>query len=94
MGASVAEVARTFEINPNVLHRGRREFRQGPGKVFPGPGKRRWGHDDERILINCVRQAASSTAAVPLLLQGTEIRVRRGGDNGFSTAALNACRSN
>ena len=28
-GASVAEVARAFEVNPNVLHRWRREFRQG-----------------------------------------------------------------
>ena len=31
MGASVEEVARAFEVNPNVLHRWRREFRQGPG---------------------------------------------------------------
>ena len=42
MGASVAEVARIFEVNPNVLHRWRREFRQGPGNAFPGVGKRRW----------------------------------------------------
>lgn len=42
MGASVAEVARTFEVNPNMLHRWRQEFRQGPGKAFPGLGKRRW----------------------------------------------------
>jgi len=41
-GASVAEVVRTFEVNPNLLHRWRREFRQGPGNVFPGQGKRRW----------------------------------------------------
>src|SRR5499425_2907745 len=41
-GASVAEVSRAFEVNPNVLHRWRREFRQGPGNVFPGLGKRRW----------------------------------------------------
>jgi len=41
-GASVAEVARAFEVNPNVLHRWRREFRQGPGNAFPGMGKRRW----------------------------------------------------
>lgn len=41
-GASLAEVARAFEVNPNVLHRWRREFRQGPGNVFPGLGKRRW----------------------------------------------------
>ena len=42
MGASVAEVARAFEVNPNVLHSWRREFRQGPGNAFPGLGKRRW----------------------------------------------------
>jgi transposase-like protein len=42
MGVSVAEVARAFEVNPNVLHRWRREFRQGPGNAFPGLGKRRW----------------------------------------------------
>ena len=41
-GASVAEVARAFEVNPNVLHRWRREFRQGPGNAFPGNGKQRW----------------------------------------------------
>ena len=42
MGASIAEVARAFEVNPNVLHRWRREFRDGPGNAFSGPGKRRW----------------------------------------------------
>jgi len=42
MGASLAEVARAFEVNPSVLQRWRREFRQGPGNVFPGLGKRRW----------------------------------------------------
>ena len=41
-GASAAEVSRAFEINPNLLHRWRREFRQGTGNVFPGEGKRRW----------------------------------------------------
>jgi transposase-like protein len=35
-------VARAFEVNPSVLHRWQREFRQGPGNVFPGLGKRRW----------------------------------------------------
>jgi len=42
MGASVGEVARAYEINPNLLHRWRQEFRQGPGNAFPGSGKRRW----------------------------------------------------
>ena len=41
-GSTIGEVARALEVNPNVLHRWRREFRQGPGNVFPGLGKRRW----------------------------------------------------
>ena len=41
-GVSMAEVARGLEVNPNVLHRWRREFRQGPGNAFPGNGKQRW----------------------------------------------------
>jgi transposase-like protein len=47
MGASIAEVARAFEVNPNVVHGWRREFRQGPGNVFPGLRKRRW--DEGRV---------------------------------------------
>ena len=41
-GVSLGEVARALEVNSNVLHRWRREFRQGPGNAFPGAGKRRW----------------------------------------------------
>jgi len=41
-GVSIAEVGRALEVNPNVLHRWRREFRQGPGNAFPGHGQRRW----------------------------------------------------
>jgi transposase len=41
-GVSIGEAARALEVNPNVLHRWRREFRQAPGNVFPGHGKQRW----------------------------------------------------
>ena len=41
-GISIAEVARAMEVNPNLLHRWRKEFRQGPGNAFPGHGQRRW----------------------------------------------------
>src|SRR5436305_15100069 len=41
-GVSIAEAARALEVNANVLHRWRREFRQGPGNAFPGNGKQRW----------------------------------------------------
>src|SRR6266704_2491951 len=41
-GVSIGEAARALEVNPNVLHRWRRELRQGPGNVFPGNGEQRW----------------------------------------------------
>ena len=41
-GVSMSEAARALEVSPNVLHRWRREFRQGPGNAFPGNGKDRW----------------------------------------------------
>ena len=41
LGASVAEVARACEVNPNVLHRWRRELRKYAAKAFPGEGHRR-----------------------------------------------------
>ena len=46
-GVSIAEAARAVEVNPNVLHRWRREFRQAPGNAFPGNGNQRWS--DGRI---------------------------------------------
>src|SRR5947199_269569 len=48
-GVSIGEVARGLEVNPNVLHRWRREFRQGPGNAFPGNGKQRWSEGRRRI---------------------------------------------
>ena len=37
-GVSMAEVARVLEVNPNVLQRWRREFREGPAMRFPVTG--------------------------------------------------------
>src|ERR1700732_2225911 len=64
MGASVAEVARAFEVNPNVLHRWRREFRHGPGNAFPGPGKRRW---DETKVAQLARKVGQQTLEIDFL---------------------------
>jgi transposase len=41
-GISIAELARGLEVNPNVLHRWKRELRAGTGNAFPGNGKARW----------------------------------------------------
>lgn len=39
-GTSVAEVARAYEVSPNLLHRWQREFQQSPATAFPGMGTR------------------------------------------------------
>ena len=41
LGASLAEVARACEVNPNVLHRWKRELRDYGVKAFAGNGQRR-----------------------------------------------------
>ena len=41
LGASLGEVARACEVNPNVLHRWRRELRDYGAKAFAGHGQRR-----------------------------------------------------
>ncbi|MCU1326088.1 MAG: transposase family protein [Bryobacterales bacterium] len=47
LGASLAEVARACEVNPNVLHRWRRELQEFGTKAFTGNGQRRT--DESRI---------------------------------------------
>ena len=46
-GVSIAAVARSCEINPNLLHRWRRDFQQAPEHAFPGLGKKR--ADESRV---------------------------------------------
>jgi transposase len=41
LGVSLAEVARACEVNPNVLHRWRRELQDYGTKAFAGNGLRR-----------------------------------------------------
>jgi transposase len=64
MGASIAEVARVFEVNHNVLHRWRREFRDAPGNAFSGPGKRRW---EESRVAQLERKIGQQTLEIDFL---------------------------
>ena len=57
-GSSIGEVARGLEVNPNVLHRWRREVRQGPGNVFPAHGRQRWAEGRMAELERKVGQQA------------------------------------
>jgi transposase len=63
-GGSIGEVARALEINPNVLHRWRREIREGPGNVFPGQGKQRWA---EGRIAELERKVGQQTLEIDFL---------------------------
>ena len=65
MGAGIAEVARACEIDPNVLHRWRREFREGVETAFPGLGKRR--ASEESRLGELERKIGQQTLEIDFL---------------------------
>lgn len=72
MGTSIAEVARAFKVNPNVVHRWRREFRAEPGNAFPGLGKRRW---DEGAQAKWEPKIGQQTVEIDFFLKGCLQRV-------------------
>ena len=63
-GASVAEAARAFEVNANMIHRWRKEFREGPGNAFSGGGQRRW---DETKVAQLERKVGQQTLEIDFL---------------------------
>ena len=65
MGASVAEVARACEIDPNLLHRWRREFREGVETAFPGLGRKR--ASEENRLAELERKIGQQTLEIDFL---------------------------
>lgn len=71
-GASLAEVARSFEVNANVLHRWRRELEQGPGNAFPGVGKRRWEETEKAALERKIGQQTLEIDFLKRVLQKAE----------------------
>ena len=73
MGASAAEVARACEVDPNLLHRWRREFRDGVETAFPGLGRKR-ETDQNRIaeLEQKIGQQTMEIAFLKRVLQRAE----------------------
>jgi transposase-like protein len=63
-GSSAAEVARAFEINPNLLHRWRNEFRHGPANAFPRAGNRR---QDETKVAQLERKVGQQALEIDFL---------------------------
>jgi transposase-like protein len=71
-GESVALLARALEVNPSVLHRWREEFGHGPGKAFPGSGRRRTEPDRVAQLERKVGQQALEIDFLKGCLQSIE----------------------
>ena len=63
-GVSIGEAARALEVSPKVLHRWRREFRQGTGNAFPGNGKQRWS---EGRIAELERKVGQQTVEIDFL---------------------------
>jgi transposase-like protein len=64
-GASVVEVARLHEIDPNVLRRWRRDLLRAPESAFPGPGRT----PEESRIAELRRQVERHTQEIDYLRQ-------------------------
>jgi len=64
LGRSLAEVARQCEVNPNVLHRWRRELREHGAKAFTGNGK---GRAEENRVEDLERKIGRQTMEIDFL---------------------------
>ncbi len=71
-GASIAEVSRACEVNANVLHRWRREFRDGVDRAFPGLGKKKADESQRAELEHKIGQQTLEIDFLKRALQGVE----------------------
>jgi transposase-like protein len=64
LGASIAEVARACEVNPNVLHRWKRELRDHGVKAFQGNGK---GRAEQNRVVELERKVGRQALEIDFL---------------------------
>jgi transposase len=72
LGASFAEVARGCEVDPNVLHRWRRELSEHGAKAFSGNGKARLAESQVSDLERKVGRQAMEIDFLKRCLQNVE----------------------
>ena len=91
LGASLAEVSRACEVNPNVLHRWKRELREHGVKAFTGHGKmreeesqvaeleRKVGRQamENEFLRRCLQHAEDQRRLQALTTRGSSTRTSR-----------------
>src|SRR5260370_33025072 len=82
-GKPLGYVARQLEVNPNTLHRWRREFRAQPTKAFSGQGRRGLAERREAELERKIGQMTMANDFLKKLLRRFE--EQKGGDNGGGT---------
>jgi transposase len=84
-GKQLGYVARRLEINPNVLHRWRREFNNQPTKSFSGKGKRMLVESREAELERKIGQLTMENDFLKKLLVAFEEQQEADGGGGPST---------
>ena len=81
-GKPLGYVARQLEVNPNILHRWRREFREQPTKAFSGQGRRVLAESREAELERKIGQLTMENDFLKKLLRSFEeqqVEVNGGG---------------
>jgi len=84
-GKTLGFVARRLEVNPNTLHRWRRELRKQPTKAFSGLGKRMLADSREAELERKVGQMAMEIDFLKKLLRSLEEQQETENGSGPST---------
>lgn len=73
-GKPLGYVARQLEVNPNTLHRWRREFQAQPTKAFSGQGRRILAENREAELERKIGQLTMENDFLKKLLRSFEER--------------------
>ena len=71
-GKATGYVARRLEVNPNTLHRWRREFKKQPTKAFSGQGRRMLADSREAELERKIGQMTMENDFLKKLLLSFE----------------------
>ena len=71
-GKPLGYVARQLEVNPNTLHRWRREFKEQPTKAFSGQGRRVLAESHEAELERKIGQLTMENDFLKKLLRSFE----------------------
>ena len=87
-GKPLGHVARQLEVNPNTLHRWRREFKEQPTKAFSGQGRRVLADSREAELERKIGQLTMENDFLKKALQRSLAHVD---NNGRSWAPTGPC---